>query len=316
MCAPPADDLLMSLAPPLRPHTSAPRATLGTASAPAAGAGSASTTSARRPHPCGALPGLVGYGLLILFALDMAQVLAAYRPFRPEEDQALILQVIERVAVPLVAYVLIFWSEPGAANRFELRVRKIVSMASALLAVGCAALAVMAVHSGIRLSGQASAAIERQETERAAGLERLADELPRMNSEHVARAYRELVRLGAGEPQQNLTTAQMRQRLMEAVPQALMASRAAAQQAVAQARRLQFLVSAKYCIGGIISAVLFLFVWETTASARRFAIFSRRGDSTLTAQERVERWMDRVRFLPNLEDYAWYRRLRRDHHHY
>lgn len=270
-------------------------------------------TAPRRAHAhsCGALPSVVGYGLLVLFALDMAQVFAAYRPFRPEEDQTLILQVIERIAVPLVAYVLIFWSEPGAANRFEMRVRKLLSMASLGFVLVCASLAVMAVHSGLRLSAQAGAAVEREERERTAGLERLAGDLPLMSPEHVQITYRELVRRGAGVPQKNLSPEEMRQKIIIAVPQALETSRAAAAQAAAQARRLQFLVSAKYCIGGLISAVLFLFVWEATASARRFAIFSRRGDSTLTAQERVERWMDRVKFLPNFEEYSWYRRLRR-----
>lgn len=300
---------LMPLAPFMHPPPTPPRPMPSagpSASNPSAASPAAVPT--RRPHPCGALPTLVGYGLMILFGLDMAQVFAAYRPFRPEEDQALILQVIERIAVPLVAYVLIFWSEPGAANRFELRVRKVVSMASLGLTLLCAGLAVMAVHSGIRLTTQAVSAIERDERERAAGLTRLGNELPDMAPEQVQATYLELVRRGAGQPQKDLKVEEMRQKIATAVPQAREASAAAARQAMAQARRLQILVSAKYCIGGIIAAVLFLFVWETTASARRFAFFSRRGDSTLTAQERVERFMD---FLPNLEDYRWYRRLRR-----
>lgn len=288
--------------PPPRPLTAG-----GSASA---GGPSSQSTAARRPHPCGALPGLVGYGLLVLFALDMAQVLAAYRPFRPEEDQALILQVIERVAVPLVAYVLIFWSEPGAANRFEMRVRKLVSIASLPMAVGCAGLGVMAVHSGLRLSTEAANAIERQERARSAGLERLAHDLQGMSAERVRATYLELVRRGAGQAEENLAPEQMRETIAGVLPQALEASRAAADREVAQAKRLQFLVSAKYCIGGLISAVLFLFVWETTASARRFAIFSRRGDSTLTAQERWERFSDRFRLFGRLEEYRWYRRLR------
>ena len=123
--------------------------------------------------------------------------------------------------------------------------------------------------------------------------------------------YRELVRRGAGEPETDLSPDQMRDKIAAVIPQALEASRGLAQQTSARARRLQFLVSAKYCIGGSISAVLFFFVWESPRSARTFVIFSRRGDSTLTPTERVERLMEHFKFLPNLEEYSWYRRWRR-----
>jgi hypothetical protein len=266
-----------------------------------------------RTYSPGALPSMVGYGLLVLFALDIAQALIAYRPFRPEDDQALILQIIERIAVPLVAYVLVFWWEAPSASRFELRVRKLLSIGSLFAALACAVLAVMAVHSGLRLHGRANLAIELQERELTTNLQRLAKDLPTLPTAQVQLAYQELLRRGFGQMKPTaLTPEDMRREIVAALPLAIEASHTASLQASAQARRLQLLMSGKYFLGALISGVLFFLIWDATASARAFAFFSRRGDSTLTATERMERAMDSLSFLPRLEDYHWYRLCRRE----
>ena len=256
---------------------------------------------------------MVGYGLLVLFALDMAQAIAAYRPFRPEDDQALALQVVERIAVPLVAYVLIFWWESPGASRFELRIRKLLSIFCVFFALACVAVSVMAVQSGIRLHAATVAVLERQDRERTGNLQRLAADLPGMPGPRVQGTYQELLRRGLGPLSATLPPIEeMRAQIAAAIPVAIEASHGTYQQALSQARRTQFLVSAKYCIGGVISALLFLLIWDATAAARAFAFFSRREDPTLSLTERFEHAMDALNIFPHPEEYHWYRRMRRE----
>ncbi len=259
------------------------------------------------------LPRLVGYGLLALFALDMIEAAAAYRPFHAEDDQALILQVLERIAVPLVAYVFVFWWEAPAENRFELRVRKLLSMACLPVALACVGLAVMAVHSGLRLSAQASAAIEQQDAQRVSNLQRLARNLPTMPAGALQSTYEELLRRNSTEPSTTpVSVDEMRASMLSVVPKAIEASHAASEQATRTARRLQWLVSGKYVVGGLICAVLFFLIWDYTGAARQFAFFGRRNDPMLTPSERMERVLDALRFIPDFNEYHWYRRIRRE----
>lgn len=252
---------------------------------------------------------MVGGGLLTLFALDLAQAMAVYRPFNPEDDQALVLQVIERIAVPLVAYVLIFWWESPAAGRFELTVRKLLSMGSLLFSLACVGLAIMAVQSGVRLENRATQALDQQARERTATLDRLAKEIPQMPPNRVRATYQEVTR--RPEVPLEMSTEEMRAQMLAALPEAHTASQTAWIDSTARARRLQFLMSAKYFFGGIIAAVLFFLIWDATHEARAFVIFGRRSDPTLSASERWERLLDAFRLVPDFEEYSWYRRLSR-----
>jgi hypothetical protein len=255
--------------PPVHTVTSPREPTNAPAPAPAASPASAAKAKPRwRRYAPEALPNIVGYGLLALFALDLAQAMAAYRPFHAEDDQAMILQVLERIAVPLVAYVFVFWWDAPTENRFELRIRKLLSIAALPMAIGCAGLAIMAVHSGFRLFARAAEAIEQQDTDRIAALQRLAKDLAVMSPPAVQNTYQELVRRGLGKPPATpLATEDMRQQIAAAVPLAIDASHATSAQAIAQTRTLQLLVSGKYFLGGVIAAVLFFLIWDTTAAA-------------------------------------------------
>ena len=270
-----------------------------------------------------ALPRIVGYGLLALLALDFAQLAVAYRPFQPEADANLVVQILERIAVPLLAYALIFSGETVNPSRWERIVQKLLSigcLAWMLLGLGLAALA---VSSGFRIYNRAALVFQQQAAEQSAALVRLRDQAPTLAGQQLQVTFNELVRRAQGLPTiDNLPPEEMRRQIVAAVPGAIDTTVRIGNEARRRARLQQVLITGKYFLGGIISAVLFLLIWEATSAQRGWRLFHHRHAPSLAAEDRMvsglQRLMTRVAEFspfPRLTDYRWYRHLRRARQH-
>lgn len=266
----------------------------------------------RRRLTLGGLANVVGYGLLALFALDVAFVLATYRPFEPEADAQLVMQLVERAAIPLMAYVLIFCFEVPDPNRVEQTVRKLLSILSLWATLLYLGLALLAVSSGHRLYLLAEGELQRQAAERTQTLHQLESRLPAFNRVQLEFVFNELVRRPRALPQTDSVTPEiMGQQVRTAIPQIVDATTTATNLAAAQARRHQSLVTAKYAFGSLIAALLFFLAWEATFESRIFMIFSRSNDPTLRLEDRAVRFLDSIELVPDFDEYRWYRRAKR-----
>ena len=121
-----------------------------------------------RAFASSALPRIVGYGLLGLFALDLVQLAVTYRPFQPDADASLVVQIMERIAVPLLAYALIFSGETVNPSRYERLVQKLLSIGSLAWMLLCLGLAALAASSGFRLYNRAALIYHQQTADQSA----------------------------------------------------------------------------------------------------------------------------------------------------
>jgi hypothetical protein len=269
------------------------------------------------------LPRIVGYGLLALLALDLLQLAVAYRPFQPEADANLVVQILERIAVPLLAYALIFSGETLNPSRYERIVQKLLSIGSLVWMLLCLGLAALAVSSGFRLYNRAALVYQQQTAEQSAALVRLRDQAPTLAGPQLQVTFNELVRRAQGLPTiDNLPPEEMRRQIVAAIPGAIDTTARIGNEARRRARLQQILITGKYFLGGIISAVLFLMIWEATVAVRSWRMFHHRHAPSLAAEDRMvsglRRLMARVSDFspfPPLNDYRWYRHLRRAWQH-
>jgi hypothetical protein len=114
----------------------------------------------------------------------------------------------------------------------------------------------------------------------------------------------------------------MRRQIVAAIPGAIDTTARIGNEARRRARLQQILITGKYLLGGIISAVLFLMIWEATFAVRSWRLFHHRHAPSLAAEDRMvsglQRLMARIAEFspfPRFNDYRWYRHWRRARQH-
>ena len=265
----------------------------------------------------GSLPRLVGYGLLGLFALDIISVLATYRPFQPESDVNLTIQLIERVGVPLVACAFIFGSDAEEARRSERTVLKLISISTFFAALVYVVLAVIAVTSNLRLYTRTVAAGYQQMKDRIEVIERTRDQIPSFNMHQLQIIYVGMVPAARTQVAM-FSRPELESRILAQIPVSVEGVRDANDKNRQALRRPLILTAARYCMGGIISAVLFLIIWENTALARQHHILRPRDAPKLVMEDkligglaRIRLWAESLSLFIWLDRYRWFRRFRR-----
>lgn len=264
----------------------------------------------------GSLPRILGYGLLALFAIDVVQGLVSYRAFAAEANATLVAFLVERVGVPLVAYALIFATNTGTAERRERTWLKLLSSGALVGMLAYLALGALAVVSGYRLYNRGAFNVATQSIQRVKGLEEALKHVPTATNEQLLGVYRSLVVMTPDMPvpsrEELLKFAQ------EKIPGVIQKTRDDADAAKSALARQQLIFGAKYATASLLSAVLFLVIWENTRGARRHRIFAPKGAPSLAIEDKLADGFQTMQtrigdalFLPDLEKYRWYRRLRR-----
>lgn len=264
----------------------------------------------------GSLPRIVGYGLLGLFAIDVAQALVNYRPFQAESNAALAVLLIERAGVPLVAFALIFATNTTTAGRRERMLLKVLSLSSLLALLAFLGLGASSVVSASRIHTNGSSNITRQAVERITGLETALKNVPTATTPQLLSVYRSLVVMTPDMPVPS--HAELVAFAQERIPGMIQKTREEADATKASLAKQQAIFATKYALAALLTAALFLVIWENTRSVRRHRIFAPKGGPSMKIEDKLadgfQNMQNRIGdafFLPNLEKYRWYRKLRR-----
>lgn len=278
----------------------------------------------------------IGYGLLGLFALDLAQQLLGYilaEAHDPQADAMLAGQVIEQAGILLVAYALIFFPAGTPPSRASRAAMKCLSWAALLALPIFLGLAFMSATSGVRLYNRASMQLDYQLgqrltalNQREASYKKIESQLPVMNDQQVrilladqVPASRANLSTLAGEAAKEQLRAGVAQ-LLKALPGLRTDATAIATTARTQGRRQQIIYSGKYLFGGIFIALLMLLIFENTHAVRQVRIFEQSNGPSLKFETAVVRGVGRTVermeslgnfLLPDMDSFRWYRRMKR-----
>lgn len=265
---------------------------------------------------------MIGYGVLGMFLLDLPPIAFAYvsRPFDPSMDATLVTEVLERVGVPLIAFAFIFGWAAHDLPRWERVLRKFLSHLMLVSSLLCLGLAGLAISAGVRNYTRAATILDFRANERAAVLTLLGKQVNTLNASTLRATYDSVVHPDNTHPTPN--AGDMRKAVAAGIPAAIDDLYATAKANKARGKRQELIAMGKYSMVGLIAAVVFFVLWEASYSARSYRIFRSKDAPGLGMEAalvggigKLGRRMEGIRLLPNWEDYAWYRRLRRKWRH-
>lgn len=295
---------------------------MSTSTKPVAEADSASDSSSSVTHPffSASLPRLAGYGLLALFFLDLVQLAASYRPFNAGLDAQICMQILERSAIPLIAYVLIFFDKKSLPSRSSRAAMKLLSWGALVAVFAYLALGVFTVTSSLRVYRQHQRTNMSERMTKIAIIKQINAHPDSFNGPKAALVLRELFPVSRPELP-SMTGEQLVSYLHEKLPEISAQTEEIYEKKRFELLRTNAVFAGKYTIAALMMAVIMLLVFENTRVARTRVVFegatrypklriegyvARKAYRTWTAMERVGDFI-----LPDFTAFAWYRRLKR-----
>jgi uncharacterized membrane protein len=209
---------------------------------------------------------LVGYGLL-LFAL--ADTLLVFYP--PQfTNAAWELQtmgaVVERLPVPLLGLVMVFFGEDYERNRLEDIFLKIVSWFSLLLAIAFLLLLPLGINNTLRINAENNQGIQAQAQQRQAELEAVETQVNQSSTGDLQNLALELNRMGL--PVDTANTQELKSDILARVATAKEKLPGQTQAARNSQRQVLLKNSFKWNLGALIGSILFFYIWRGTYWAR------------------------------------------------
>ena len=212
----------------------------------------------------------IGYGLLILSLMDVIFLLFPPQIMNPAWEFQTIGGLVERVAVPLIGFLLVFYGERIGRLRWEFPLVKILSWLTLLIGLLFLLLIPLGIVNTIRLDKQAQSQISSQVDLNINQIQEVKKQLETAQTpEEMENLLRRLDSQGRAP---DIQTPEQVQKVKEEVSNfiANAESQLSNQANVVQSdQRLTLLKnSIKWNLGALISATLFLMIWRATRWAR------------------------------------------------
>ncbi|MGL5082573.1 MAG: HpsJ-like protein, cyanoexosortase A-associated [Microcoleaceae cyanobacterium] len=211
----------------------------------------------------------VGYGLLIFALIDSVFLLIPPQFTNAIWEFQTMGALVERVAVPLIGFALIFYGERTLRGKWEIPLLKTLSWLTLLLAILFLLLVPLGVLNTVRIEKQSSEQINTQRDQRKTQVQAIQQQLEQAKSEEQVETL--LSRLQGRSPDIQGT-----EQLQEVKDQLTTFLDRADKSTIIQAeeirknRRVTLAKnSVKWNLGALIAAVLFFLFWKSTAWARR-----------------------------------------------
>lgn len=204
----------------------------------------------------------VGYGLLLLALFDVIQLLLPLN----YQDPVWVLQtvgaIVERVPVPLLGLLLIFFGEDAERTSIEDILLKVLRWATLLLAIGFLAMVPLGVAYTLRIDNQNNqqiAALQQRQTNQ---LETVEQRVTKGSTEDIKNLGTELNRMGV--PVDTQKPDELKTKILERISTAKTQVPTQAKLTQDNQRLALLKNSVKWNIGALVSSVLLFMIWRST----------------------------------------------------
>lgn len=197
----------------------------------------------------------VGYGLLLLAFFDLVEMLVPLSLLDPLWEIQTIGSLVERVPVPLLGLMLVFYSGTDFRQEWELKLVKFLSRAALVMGVLFLLLAPLLVLDTLRLQDRMDAQMSTQVSQRQSQLSQWQNQLSQSTEEQIEQS---IAHLPQGYTADDKNPQEVKQRLLSQVTQAKNRLRS---QAETNARQGQFYLRkkvAKWFLGVIVAGLLLI----------------------------------------------------------
>jgi hypothetical protein len=213
---------------------------------------------------------IVGYGLLILWLIDIAEVLYPLQLLNPIWSFQVFGQFVERIGVLLISLCFIFFGEHKARTNWELVIVRGLSMLTLITAIAYFLMIPLGIGNTFRIANQTDRQISLQLRENIEQLDRLQEEVatysdPKKLQQFIEIGDRFIKRTNA----KGLTIPELRAEANTQIKQQANEIKLQAQKARRERKVNLLKRSLKWNLGALLSSILLLLVWANNSWASR-----------------------------------------------
>ncbi|MDF5733678.1 MAG: HpsJ family protein [Rhizonema sp. PD38] len=207
---------------------------------------------------------ILGYALLVLALFDIIEMFIPPNFMNPVWEFQTLGALVERVPVPLIGLVLVFFGELYSRTKWEFPILKVISWLTLLFAVLFILLIPLGIVNTVRLNSQSSTQISTISTQQISQAEQVEKQLNQATPEQINNLLKRQGRSLDGKNPQELKS-----ELLSEVSQAKtkIKSQAEATQSLQGLNLIK--TSVKWNLGASISGALFFIIWKQTKWARQ-----------------------------------------------
>lgn len=206
---------------------------------------------------------LAGYGLLVLTAFDLGTILLPPRLMDPVWELEAIGSVIERIPVPLIAMVLIFFGETYNRAKVEKVVLKVLSWASLVFGIILLLFIPLGITNAVRIHNDNTTQIAAQFNQQVEQIAQLEQQVNQATPEQIAEFLRSQG-INPNQAEGKPPKEQILARLNETKAQ-MQRERDREQ---SSRRNTLFERSIKWNLSALVAGFIFIYAWRLTGWAR------------------------------------------------
>lgn len=212
----------------------------------------------------------IGYGLLVLALIDVIALLFPPQIMNPAWEFQTIGGLVERVAVPLIGFLLVFYGEQIGRENWEFPLVKLLSWLTLLIGVLFFLLIPLGVVNTIRLDKQAQSQISSQVKQNITQIQEVKKQLATtQTAEEMETLLRRLDNQGRAPDIQTPEQLQIVKNELSTFISNAENQLSDQANTVQSNQRLTLLKnSIKWNLGALISGALFIIIWRSTRWAR------------------------------------------------
>jgi hypothetical protein len=206
---------------------------------------------------------MLGYGLLLLALFDIIEMFIPPNFMNPSWEFQTFGAMVERVPVPLIGLVMVFYGELHSRAKWELLTLKFLSWLTLLVAIVFLLLIPLAIGNTVRLSKQSSAQITTLSQQQISQAEQVEKQLSQATPEQVENFLK-----SQGRSSDSKNPQELKGQILSGVSKAKEQIKTQAK-VTESSQRLNLLKSSvKWNLGALVSAALFISLWKATRWAR------------------------------------------------
>jgi hypothetical protein len=205
----------------------------------------------------------LGYGLLLLALFDIVEMFVPPNFMNPAWEFQTFGALVERVPVPLIGLVLVFFGELNSRSKWEFPLLKLLSWLTLLFALLFFLLIPLGVGNTLRLNNQSAAQISTLSKQQLSQAEQVEKQLNQATPQQIDNFIKSQGRSLDGKNPEELKT-----QVLSKVSQAKKEIKTQAE-ATQSSRGLSLIKSSvKWNLGALVASGLFITIWKGTSWAR------------------------------------------------
>ncbi len=213
----------------------------------------------------------LGYGFLILSIFDLVDILFPPNFMNPAWELQTMGQLVERVAVPLLAFVLIFFGERNSRDRWEVPVLNLLSWLALLYGIIFFLLIPLGLFNTLRVDRQANQQLSTQVNLVQTQIQQVKEQLKTVNNPDQMEDLLSRINPQGGTPEIDSFQQfeEIKNRLSTVVANSDQEIATRAKEARNTQRQNLFKRSIKWNLGALVAGALFVSIWKGTVWARQ-----------------------------------------------